>query len=106
MKHSNLLVNFNYKTYNLTLNDQNLKLQQKKSLPLLEVKIDFTAGKLVLQADWQFILQYNRHAERRYTFMYKNRVQIEMDVCASQAIDLDTRLSDDLMFPLEGSIMD
>jgi hypothetical protein len=108
MKQSNLLANFEYKSYDLAggTNSQHFKLQAKNPLPLLEVKIDFGAGKLALQADWQFMLQHNHHTTQRYLLAYKKRVQIQMDIFSRSVIDLDNSSTNGLMLFLEGNIRD
>jgi hypothetical protein len=108
MKNKNLLVNFDYKTYNLigVLNYENFKLQRKKTVPFLEIKIDFAAGKFALLADWQFILKYNNHTEQQYTYTYNRQVQIQMDIFPTKIIDINNKWHKELMLPLEGTIKD
>jgi hypothetical protein len=108
MKQRNLLANFEYKSYNLigVLNNQSFKLQEKNQLPSLEIKIDFAAGKLAVQADSELLLQSTSHMEQRYLLAYKKRVQIQMDIFPHSVIDLNDSSNNDLLLPLEGDIMD
>lgn len=107
MKQRNLLTNFEYKSYDSfgIMKNQNFHSQSKNQIPFLEVKIDFEAGKLTLQADSQFILQYNRQTRQRFLIASKERVQVKMDIIPRGAIDLNDSLNG-MMFPLEGNILD
>jgi hypothetical protein len=107
MEKRNLLTNFEYKSYDLieVINNQPFKLKANNQSSFLEVKIDFAEGKLVLEADRQFILQHNLYARQQYLPAPKKRVQIQTDIFPSSVINLNGIPDDGLLLHLDGSIM-
>ncbi|HTE25688.1 hypothetical protein [Flavitalea sp.] len=108
MGQRNMLVNFEFKSYHLlgVRNNQRLKSRRQSELPLLQVQIDFAAGKMAVQADMKCIIHFSRHIENQYLFAYKKRLQMQMNILSPGAVDLDEVSCDGLVFPLEGEISD
>jgi hypothetical protein len=108
MNQTKLLENFEYKSYylNEVKCHQSFRVQSKNQLSLLDVKIDFAAGRLVLEAHKPSIIPCNRHKERQGLLVSRKRVQIQMSIFDCGAIDLNDPSNNGLIFPLEGSIVD
>jgi hypothetical protein len=77
-----------------------------EQLPLMKVVIDFEHGHLKLEGDWHFMMSTNKNNDANGFECHLERVQIETDIYASSAIDLNHRANDGLAFPLHGSIKD
>jgi hypothetical protein len=74
--------------------------------PLAEVKLDFEKGTFLLEADWQFIIASNNHAEQSWYGCHKERIKVEASICPSQVINLADECNDGFVFALDGSLID
>lgn len=110
MKHQTFLQQFTYSIPATSLTFAGpLKKQGRKvatHLPLLKVELDFTNGKMNLDADWHFLSASNCQINPANFFIYRERVKVEAFLNSSIEIDLEEKNCDGLIFPFEGNIND
>lgn len=75
-------------------------------LPLMQVRIDFEDGKLILKGDWHFLMASNRQADPSWFSFHSGRVTIEADIYPTGVIDLDDHNNDGSVFPVQGIVKD
>jgi hypothetical protein len=90
--------------FNLAGNTEDMDVPQH--LPVMSVRIDFENGKLMLEGDWQFLVQSNKHNSSKWLMYHSSRVQIQTSIYPETTINLSTTDADGLVFPLEGFLRD
>jgi hypothetical protein len=75
-------------------------------LPLMQVKVNFAKGKLLVNAEWAFIVSSNVHAKQGGLSRYKGRIAIDVSLFPAAVIDLLDPFNDGMVLPAIGIIKD
>src|SRR5687767_10864955 len=75
-------------------------------LPLMQVKVNFAKGRLLINVEWAFIVSSNLHARPEGLARYKGRVTIDVSLFPAAVIDLLDPFNDGMVLPAIGIIRD
>jgi hypothetical protein len=72
---------------------------------LLNVQIDFQSGQFQLEGNWRFIMSSNKHSEKHWFRLHRDRVKFTGTVFPGQAIDL-SEATTGAAYAVEGMLSD
>jgi len=105
MNTSTIFKTFNYTVLPAASMPGNTQDPDEKTT-LVKLDIDFEKENFALEADWQYIMQLNKYAEKTWFDCHQQQVTIKASIFPGVAIDLSDENNDGLVFMIEGIIKD